>query len=133
MTKQKSILFVLHRGLHDLPKIKTLLTNKEFVLRPKMIRETTLSQLDLPEIFGKPIDQFSRTSIAVLTGYPTKVILLEKENAIQDLKDFVGPNDTTQASLGTLSKMFGEYTVACPCDDEQAKKLINLFYPEVSM
>ena len=133
MVQQKSILFVLDRGLHDLPKIKKLLSDKEFILRPKMIRETTFSRLDLPEIFGKPIDQFSRTSINVLTGYPTKVFLLEKENAVRDLKDFVGPNDTVKAPIGTLSKMFGEYTVACPDSDEQAKKLIKLFYPEINI
>lgn len=98
-----------------------------------MIRETIFSPLDLPEIFGKPIDQFNRTLIDVLTGYPTKIFLLEKENAIKDLIDFVGPNDRVKAPIGTLSKMFGEYAVACPYSDEQSKKLIKLFYPEISI
>jgi nucleoside diphosphate kinase len=133
MPVEKSVVFVFNRVSSDVPKIKTLLKEKGFILRPKFIKETRLSRLDLEKIFEKPLEQFSLTLASVLTRYPTKVFLLEKENAIQDLIGFVGPNDTTKAPIGTLSKLFGEYSVICPTSDKQAAKLINLFYPEVSI
>lgn len=133
MSKEKTILFVFGRISNDFPKIKALVRDKGFILRPALVKETFINRPRLAQIIKHFPNQPDSLAASVLTKAPIKTVLLEKENAVKDLVSFVGPNNIIEAPLGTLIKLFGEYTVACPCDEEHVKSLMYVFYPEVSM
>ena len=131
--KEKTILFVFNRISNDFPKIKKLLNERGFAVGLRRTCEKVLVMQDLEKIFKKTFNHNDRKITQFILNSPTKVILLEKENAINELKDFVGPNDRTKAPIGTLTKLFGEYGVACPCDKEHAEKLLDLCNHKISI
>ena len=133
MQDQKTPLFVFNRVTSDFPKIKALLRDKGFILRPACIRETFLSRTDLDIILKKSYAQLDYKTVSMLIKSPVRIVLLEKENALPDLISFVGPNVLEEAPLGTLTRLFGENAVACPCDEAHLKILLHLFYPEISI
>ncbi|MEI6118509.1 MAG: hypothetical protein WCP92_04720 [bacterium] len=131
MQDGKTILFVFNRITSDFPKIKALLRDKGFILRPACIRETFLSRTDLDIILKQSYAQLDYKAVSILIKFPVKILLLEKEHALAELISFVGPNTLEEAPLGTLTKLFGENSVACPRDEEHLKTLMHLFYPEI--
>ncbi|MCX6824548.1 MAG: hypothetical protein NT085_05515 [candidate division SR1 bacterium] len=133
MRDQKTLLFVFNRVTSDFPKIKALLRDKAFVLRPALIKETILSRGDLEIILKDTYCQLNHMAVAILIKSPVRIVLLEKEHALTDLIAFVGPNTIEEAPLGTLTKLFGENSVACPRDEKHLKTLMHLFYPEISI
>ncbi len=68
-----------------------------------------------------------------VTSGPAILMVLEKENAIQDWRDFMGATDPLKAEPGTIRKLFGEsidFNVAHGSDSpENAIIEIKQFFP----
>lgn len=70
-----------------------------------------------------------------ITSGPVVLLVLERENAIQEWRDLMGATDPKKASVGTLRKMFGVHigSNATHGSDapETAKQECALFFPNL--
>ena len=70
-----------------------------------------------------------------MSGGPVVVMVLEKENCIQDFRSFIGATDPAKADAGTIRADFGQNIqnncVHASDSPENATREINFFFPEM--
>lgn len=73
--------------------------------------------------------------VSYMTSGPVVIMALEKENAIQEWRDFMGATDPAKAAVGTLRRMFGTSigSNATHGSDsaETAQMELSLFFPDL--
>lgn len=81
------------------------------------------------EHFGKP---FYEPLVEFMSSGPIVVAILEKENAVEEFRQLIGPTDPTQAPDGTIRKLFGksirENAVHGSDSDASAERESNYFF-----
>ena len=75
---------------------------------------------------------FYNDLVEFMTSGPVVVAVLEKENAVQAFRDFIGATNPAEAREGSIRKMFGvsiqENCVHGSDSDENAKREIKFFF-----
>jgi nucleoside-diphosphate kinase len=83
---------------------------------------------------GKP---FFNDLIAFMTSGPCVPMVLEKDNAIADLRTMIGVTDSKQADCGTVRQNYGtdvqENAVHASDSEENARIEIGYFFPDVEI
>ena len=78
---------------------------------------------------------FFNELVSFMTSGPIVVLVLEKENGIQEWRNLMGITDPEKANDGTLRKLFGtnitKNAVHGSDSPETAKNEIKLFFPEL--
>ena len=107
--------------------------NKFTILRMQKM-ELTTKQAELFYDIHKE-RPFFRELVDTMTQGPVIVLALEKEDAIRQWRDLMGPTDPLKAPPGTLRSMFGTNigSNATHGSDapETAKKELAFFFPEL--
>lgn len=100
------------------------------------IKMTVLSRSQTEEFYqehrGK--DFFDQLSDMMSSG-PVVVAVLEKENAVTDLRHFIGNTNPEKADEGTIRRMFGksmrENAIHASDSDENAQRESCFFFSEI--
>ena len=75
---------------------------------------------------------FYEALINYVSSGPVVAMILEKENAVENLRDFIGTTDPKKAEKGTIRSSFGKNvtrnSVHASDSFENAKKEINFFF-----
>jgi len=83
---------------------------------------------------GKP---FYPKLIEFMTSGPIIVMVLEKENAIEDFRNLIGNTNPQKAEAGTVRRLYGldktKNAMHAADSPENAKKEIELFFKEEDM
>jgi nucleoside-diphosphate kinase len=83
---------------------------------------------------GKP---FFDGLVTFMTSGPCVPMVLEKDNAIADLRTMIGVTDSTQAACGTVRHKYGtdvqENAVHASDSEENARIEIKYFFPDVEV
>lgn len=95
-----------------------------------------LSKKQAEEFYAVHKDRpFFDELVEFMTSGPVVVMVLEKENAIQDWRDLMGATDPAKAAEGTIRKQFGtnvgENATHGSDSPENAKTEIAYFFPEI--
>jgi len=73
------------------------------------ISKLQLSQKQAQEFYAIHKDKpFFGELVEYMTSGPVVVMVLEKENAVQEWRDLIGATNPAKAAIGTLRKMFGQ-------------------------
>jgi nucleoside-diphosphate kinase len=78
---------------------------------------------------GKP---FFGSLVEFMTSGPTVVAILEKDNAVEDFRSFIGSTDPAKAAEGSVRKLYGE-SLQCNAvhgsdSDSSAERECNYFF-----
>lgn len=81
--------------------------------------------------------QFYNKLIDFMTSGPSIVMVLEKENAIEDFRKLIGSTNPEKAEAGTVRRLFGldktKNAIHSADSPENATKEINLFFSKHEM
>lgn len=116
------ILYELHKAGFTLRSIKTLRLNK---LQAEKFYAVHRERPFFPDL------------VDFMTSGPIIAVLLEKENAIEDLRALLGDTDSKQAKEGTIRNKFGldkqQNAVHGSDSPENAEREIRFFFSESEM
>ncbi len=96
----------------------------------KMVK---LSEADAKEFYKVHADKpFYNDLVKFMTSGPIIAAVLEKENAVQAFRNFIGATNPAEAAEGTIRKMFGK-SIEQNCvhgsdSDENALREIKFFF-----
>jgi nucleoside-diphosphate kinase len=80
---------------------------------------------------------FFKDLISFMTSGPCIPMVLEKENAIEDLRTLIGATDSKKAACGTIRQNYGtdvqENAVHASDSEENAKIEIGYFFPDINV
>jgi nucleoside-diphosphate kinase len=103
----------------------------------KAMKKVVLTKKQAEHFYEEHKEQpFYSSLVQYMTSGPVVLLALEKDNAIQDWRDFIGTTDPKQARYGTLRKMFGTSKSSNGLhgsdSPKSAKRELVLFFPELS-
>jgi len=117
-----AILNMITSGGFRIAAIKSLKLNEEMAEKVYSIHD------------GKP---FYPKLIEFMTSVPIIVMVLEKENAIEDFRNLIGNTNPQKAEAGTVRRLYGldktKNAMHVADSPENAKKEIELFFTEEDM
>ncbi|MEI8252883.1 MAG: nucleoside-diphosphate kinase [bacterium] len=99
-----------------------ILESKEYIFDAETVKIFFLPQLK----------NISEHFINIIVGKPVNIMILEKENAISDLKKLVGKEDPRLAEKGTIRRLYGvdkdHNAVYCPQNIKEVDWDIKFFF-----
>ncbi|HNX01455.1 MAG TPA: nucleoside-diphosphate kinase [Candidatus Cloacimonadota bacterium] len=117
---------------HHIGDIITMVEHHGFELVEARIFTMTR---DLAESFyemhkGKP---FFESLVHFMTSGRTTAVILQKQNAVEDLRKLIGDTDPSKQEWGTIRKLYAdnitENAVHASDSDESAKREIGILFP----
>lgn len=118
---------------HHTGEIITRIENKGFrIVALKMLQFTTI---DVAKFYSIHKDRpFFRNLNLFMTAGPVIVMVLEKENAVKDFRQFIGETDPQTAGEDTIRHLFGESktrnAIHASDSEENARQEISFFFSE---
>ncbi len=118
----------------DSGKIIDLIEQNDFeIIR---MHKVWLTKLNAEAFYAVHKDKpFFQELITFITSKPVIIMLLTKENAIQDWRKLMGATDPAQAEEGTIRKLFGtsisSNAVHGSDSPQTAIEELSLFFPEL--
>ena len=117
-------------------KIIALLEEKGFTVRAA--RVTHLSQAEAGEFYavhkGRP---FYDSLVEFMTSGPCMPMVLEKANAVAELRTAIGATDPAEAAAGTVRKLYaeskGRNAIHASDSDENAEREARFFFAETEL
>ncbi len=99
------------------------------------LRMQTLSQKEAEEFYAVHRERpFYHSLVAFMTSGPVVPMVLEKENAVDDLRTLIGATDPAQAACGTLRYEIGlnveKNSVHASDSEENAAREVAFFFKE---
>lgn len=103
--------------------------------RISAIKSLKLSEEKARKLYGIHSDKtFFPELIEFITSGKIVVMILEKENAVEDFRYLIGNTDPANAEAGTIRKLFGidktKNAVHASDSPENARKEINIFFSD---
>lgn len=103
--------------------------------RLSAIKSVKLNEDEAKTLYGIHMEKpFFNQLIEFMTSGPIIVMVLEKENAIEDFRKLIGNTDPDKAEPGTIRRLYGRdktmNAVHSADSSENAKKEINHFFSQ---
>lgn len=123
-------------GANKAGKIIALLEEKGFGL--KAARVIQLTQKQAGEFYAIHRERpFYGELVQFMTSGPCMPMVLEKENAVQALRDAIGATDPAEAAAGTVRKLYaeskGRNAIHASDSDENAAREARFFFAETDL
>lgn len=121
------------RNLHS-GKIIDMILSAGYII--KAIKMVTLSHDLASKFYEIHKDRpFYENLVKSMTSGPVIVALLEKDNAVQDYREFIGSTNPAEAVTGTIRNLFGtsmqDNAVHGSDSDENAAREASFFFSEM--
>lgn len=123
-------------GASKAGKIIALLEDKGFRIKAARVMQLTRKQAG--EFYAIHRERpFYGELVQFMTSGPCMPIVLEKDNAVQALRDAIGATDPAEAAAGTVRKLYaeskGRNAIHASDSDENAAREARFFFAETDL
>lgn len=123
-------------GASKAGKIIALLEDKGFRIKAARVMQLTRKQAG--EFYAIHRERpFYGELVQFMTSGPCMPIVLEKDNAVQALRDAIGATDPAEAAAGTVRKLYaeskGRNAIHASDSDENAVREARFFFAETDL
>ena len=117
-------------------KIIALLESRGFTVKAARVLQMTRTQAG--EFYGVHRERpFYGELVEFMTSGACMPLVLEREDAVQALRDVIGATDPAEAAAGTVRKLYaeskGRNAIHASDSDENAEREARFFFPETEL